>query len=114
VASIEALLSLQRFEHGAWTPPVIRTEATSGVGLPELAAAVRAFRAHSATRLPARRRARAAVRVRELLARQLLAHVEQAMLAPGEFEEVLDRITHRELDPHAAAASLADRVLRRT
>lgn len=111
VASIETLLSLQAFPEGAWRPPVIRTEATTGTGLSALVAAVRAFQAHTTGRLDARRRARAAVRVRDLLARQLVAHVEQQVLAPGEFEALLGRVTRRELDPHAAASALVQRAL---
>jgi LAO/AO transport system kinase len=113
VAAIEALLSLQTFAAGQWRPPVIRTEATTGAGVPELIDAVRAFRAHGADRLAARRRARAAVRVRDLIARQLLARVEADVLAPGEFEALLERIARRDLDPHAAAAALVDRALGR-
>jgi LAO/AO transport system kinase len=113
VAAIEALLSLQTFSEGQWRPPVIRTEAITGAGLAELTAAVGAFQAHGADRLAARRHARAAGRVRDLLARQLLAHVEKEVLAPGEFEALLERIARRELDPHAAAAALVDRALGR-
>ena len=32
VASLETLLSLQAFAEGAWRPPVLRTEATTGAG----------------------------------------------------------------------------------
>ncbi len=112
-ASIEALLSLQTFDASAWRPPVIRTDASTGVGVEALSEAVQAFRRHPGGRLAARRRTRDAYRVRDLLARQLLAHVERRVLAPGEFDAVLDRVARRELDPHAAAASLVERALRR-
>ncbi len=113
VASIEALLSLQPFGEGRWRPPVLRTEATTRAGLPELAKAVQAFREQSTGLLPGRRRERAAVRIRDLLGRQLLAHVERRLLAPGEFDEVIARIARREIDPHAAAAALVERLVRR-
>ena len=50
--------------------------------------------------------------MKDLLARRLLAHVE-ALLAPGEFETLLDRIGRRETDPHRVASELAARVLER-
>ena len=44
---------------GEWRPPIIKTEATTGRGVPELWAAIKAFRAHSAggRAAPASRRA---------------------------------------------------------
>src|SRR4029453_7585805 len=35
-AAVEAMLSLQSFPDGEWRPPVLRTEATTGRGIPEL------------------------------------------------------------------------------
>src|SRR5688572_19285543 len=35
VASIEAMLSLQAFGEGEWRPPIMKTEATTGKGVPE-------------------------------------------------------------------------------
>ena len=48
VASIEALLSLQTFGAGEWRPPIVKTEATTGKGVPELVEAIERFRAHPA------------------------------------------------------------------
>ena len=112
VAAIEAFLSLQPPEFGAWRPPVIRTAATSGAGVADLTEAITAFRAQPANRIDERRRTRAGARVRDLLAQRLLRHLEQDVLGPTEFDEVLDRIAAREIDPHAAAADLAARLLR--
>ena len=47
VSAVEANLSLQTFESGAWRPPILKTVATSGAGVPELAAAIEQFRAHA-------------------------------------------------------------------
>jgi LAO/AO transport system kinase len=113
VASLEALLSLQAFDAGAWRPPVIRTEGTTGAGVDDLVASVGAFRAHVGQELGPRRRARAAVRVRELLARRLVAHVEQHVLAPGEFDGLLDRIAARDTDPQAVVDRLVARLIGR-
>ena len=45
VTSIESNLALQAFGEGQWRPPIVRTEATTGKGVAELLATVRAFRA---------------------------------------------------------------------
>jgi LAO/AO transport system kinase len=110
VASVEAMLSLESFDGGRWRPPIVRTEATTGKGVPELAAAIEQFRAHTASSLGERRRARAEFRVRELLAHRFVQHVLERVLKPGEFEQMLDRIASRESDPY----TVVDDILKRS
>jgi LAO/AO transport system kinase len=102
VSSIEAMLSLQALPEGAWRPPIVKTEATTGHGVGELLAAVARFRAHTEAQQGSRRRARAEWRVRELLARRFLDHVERDVVGEGEFDRLLDRVAAREVDPYTA------------
>jgi LAO/AO transport system kinase len=111
VTSIESNLALQTFPAGQWRPPIVRTEATTGKGVSELWAAIRAFRAHTATMRQTRLAARQEYRLRELLARRFLNHVESRVLAPGEFEALVTRIAARELDPYSAASAIMARAL---
>jgi LAO/AO transport system kinase len=113
VTSIESLLSLESFDAAAWRPPILRTEAATGSGIASLVTAIDDFLARESGELGARRRRRSGARVKDLLARQLMAHVEREVLVTGEFEALLDRVTRHEIDPHAAAASLARRTLGR-
>src|SRR5207253_297072 len=106
--SIAANLSLQACSADEWQPPILKTEATTGVGVSELWAAVERFRAHSVVSGVRKRRARDEWRLRELIAHRFAQDVERT-LAPGEFERVVDRIAARELDPYAAAADIIDR-----
>jgi LAO/AO transport system kinase len=110
-ASIEALLSLQSFGSDQWRPPIVKTEATSGRGVPELLEAIERFRAHTGAAQGARRRARAEWRIRELIARRFVEHVEGRVLAPGEFDAVLDRISAREVDPYTVVDEILMRAL---
>jgi LAO/AO transport system kinase len=112
VASIEANLSLQTFAAGEWRPPIVKTEATTGKGVPELLGAIERFRAHTAATQSTRRRARAEFRVRELLAQRFVEHVERNVLAAGGFEGTLDRIAARELDPYTAVDQILKRALK--
>jgi LAO/AO transport system kinase len=107
--SIEAMLSLHTFADGEWRPPIMKTEATTGRGVPELMAMIDTFRAHTAATQGSRRRARAEWRLRELLGQRFLAHVEQRVLGTGEFERTLTRIAERETDPYSAV----DEIFRR-
>jgi LAO/AO transport system kinase len=111
-ASIEAMLSLEQFADGQWRPPVLRTVATTGAGIPELVATIDQFRARTDAAVGTRRRTRAEWRLREILSRSFLQHLERAVLAPGELDSLLDRITAREIDPYAAADGVVQRALR--
>ena len=111
VASIEANLSLQTFAAGQWRPPIMKTEATTGKGVPELVAAIDRFRTQTADTQGSRRRARAEFRVRDLLAQRFVQYVEGRVLAAGEFEGMLDRIAARELDPYTAVDQMLKRAL---
>jgi LAO/AO transport system kinase len=112
VASIEAMLSLHAFGEGEWRPPIMKTEATAGTGVAELLDMIDRFRAHTAKERGSRRRARAHWRVRELLGQRFLTHVEQHVLAPGEFEQTLERIAARELDPYTAVEGILSRAVK--
>ena len=103
--AIAANLSLQPFDPSDWRPPIVKTVATTGEGLPELWAAIGAFRARPAA--GDRRRGRQAHHLKELLGQELLRRLEDA-LPPGEFDRTVERIARHELDPYSAAAHLID------
>jgi LAO/AO transport system kinase len=109
VASIQALLSLDPQTEGRWRPPIVKTEATTGKGVPELVAEIERFRAHTAATLGERRRARAEFRVKELMAHRFVQHVSDKVLAAGEFETLLDRIAARETDPYSVVDGIFGR-----
>jgi LAO/AO transport system kinase len=104
------MLTLQHFDEGEWRPPVIRTEATTGTGVPELLDTIDRFRAHSASTQAARRRTRAEFRLRELLGDRFLRHLEQ-VLEPGALDAFATRIANRELDPYTATDAIMSRAL---
>jgi LAO/AO transport system kinase len=112
-ASIEAMLTLQTYGPGAWRPPILKTEATTGKGIAELVDTIERFRKHTEPELGSRRRARAEFRLRELVGSRFLQHVEQRVLVAGEFGGMLDRIAARTLDPYTAAQEILDRAIRR-
>jgi len=109
VQSVSAMLSLQTFQPGDWRPPILKTEATSGAGVPELIDAIQTFRAHSAATRGARQRTRQEYRLRDLLAHRFMQLVEETLPA-GELQRIVDGIAAREVDPYSAAADLMRRV----
>jgi LAO/AO transport system kinase len=115
VSAIATNLSLQTFGENAWRPPILKTVATSGQGVPEFLDAVEAFRKHAAGgqtgEAALRRHLRDEHRLRTLVAQQLLDRLQRHVLSPGEWTTIVDRVTAREVDPHTAADELLDRAL---
>ena len=105
-AAIESTLSLDPTPEGGWRPPVVRTVATTGDGIETLVETIERFRAQQGPTLGVRRRARAEWRLREVLGRMFMKHVEGRALGPGEFDRALDRIAARETDPYTTAAAM--------
>jgi LAO/AO transport system kinase len=113
VGSVESNLALQHFGEGEWRPPIIKTEASTGRGLPELWQAIRAYRAHSASSRGRRLKARNEFRLRDLLTHRYLEFVEHTLLTPDRFDALVERIAAREVDPYSAADDLLARSLKR-
>jgi LAO/AO transport system kinase len=111
VRSIEAMLSLQAWPEGAWRPPILRTEATTGRGVAELVQTIERFRSHAAGAGDQRHRIRADFRLRELIAHRFLQHLEREVLQPREWEDLLERVAARELDPYTAVDTILRRAL---
>ena len=111
VASIEALLSLETFGPDDWRPPILKTEATTGKGVPELLEAIDRFRQRTSGAGAVRRRERAEWRLRELAAQRFMQHVERDVLDAGELQIILNRIAAREVDPYSAVEDILGRAL---
>ena len=112
VTAIESNLALQSFTAAEWRPPIVKTEATTGRGIPELLDAARRFRAHSAGVRSRRLQQRHEFRLRDLLTQRFLERVESDVVGREAFEELVRRIAAREIDPYTASAEILDRAMR--
>jgi len=106
VSAIESNLSLHEYGPQQWRPPIVKTVATTGAGVPELLDAIRRFREHSGPQQSARRRVRSETRVREVVAERLVHYLEKRVLTAGEWDAAIDRVIAREIDPYSAADDL--------
>lgn len=89
-----------------WTPPIVKTVATSGQGVVELVDEIgrhRAFLEESGL-LAQRQRQRAADEFYRVLRRELFERLRAR--AGGRYEEYVARIAAREMDPYSAARDL--------
>jgi len=105
VQSIEAALSLQPATDGGWTPPVLKTEATTGQGVPELWETLCRFRDRSEALRSERRRARALARVKALVGDLLFSRLERT-LPDNAFDDAAADVAARRRDPYQAAQDL--------
>jgi LAO/AO transport system kinase len=112
-SAVESNLSLHHYASGEWRPPILRTVATTGQGIPELVETIGQFRAHSLGTQAARRRTRSEYRLRELVAQRFMDHLERQVLTAGELGAIVDRIAAREVDPYTAANDLLKRAIGR-
>lgn len=112
VSAIDANLALHAYAATDWRPPIVKTTATTGVGMAELVAAIRAFQSHAHANRHERTRVRSAFRLRELLSQRVLQHLEQHVLEPGEFDGIVDRVAARTVDPYTVVSGLLARAFR--
>jgi len=108
--AIRSTLALKAKRGDAWKPPIVRTVATEGTGLDDLSAAIASHRAHGEATggLEAKRRARAADRIRDLVARRLERLVWHGKGGEGRLEAALAGIERGEETPYSAAAAILD------
>jgi LAO/AO transport system kinase len=111
VSAVEANLSLHEYGPAEWRPPVIRATATTGAGVADIIDGVRRFLARPDPSRAGRRRQRSDVRLRELLGHRFFQHLERAVLETGEYQQWVERVAAREVDPYSAADALLARAL---
>jgi LAO/AO transport system kinase len=106
---LTALLSLAARED-LWEPPIIKTVATEGQGVEELAAAIEQYRGFHLQNKSndGRRRAIARWRILELLREHLIARALESDSAAEKLEKLAGEVASRERDPYSAVEELID------
>jgi LAO/AO transport system kinase len=103
---LEQMLDLSELG-GRWRPPIVATVATGGSGVPELWDAVEAHRSHaeSSGQLAARRSARAAEELRQIVAQRLLQRARQ-ICTGAKWDALTDDVAEHRADPWSAADTM--------
>jgi len=109
IREVKAVLALGPAQD--WKVPVVRTEATKGEGVAELAETIAEHRAHIEAEgtLEKRRARNLRNEVLELAAARLRRRLEATVADDPSVEELLERVVRRELDPASAATELLER-----
>ena len=105
---LEGMLDLSGFDHEAWRPPILRTTAATGEGVSELWAAIGEHRERISSdgALHRRREQRLRVEVRATLSRIVEARVLGDAAGQVRFNELVNQVIARTIDPRTAAATL--------
>ncbi len=107
---LQAFLSLAERDDG-WQPPIVRTIATEGSGVRELAEAIENYREfHLRTRSgEGRRRAIARWRILELLRERLVAQTLESPAASERLDQLASEVATRQRDPYSAVEEIIAR-----
>ncbi len=111
VREIRGVLSLAPTEEGAWRVPILKTEASRGEGVRELADKLAEHRAHveAAGTLSERRRRNLMGEVLGIATFRLRRALEASLREDPEVQELLDEVVARRLDPASAASAILAR-----
>ena len=95
-----------------WKPPILKTVASEGTGIPELVQAIGEHRAYfEQSGLKAKKgRERSRAALLDLLRERLTRAALQKAHGNGSLEAVLDRIARRDLDPYTAVEEILKKV----
>jgi LAO/AO transport system kinase len=107
VAELQAMMGLGA-ARADWSPPILKTVATQGQGIAELAQAIFAHRAHLDQQglRQTRQRERSRALFLELLQEQGTRRLLERASANGTLEQTIERIARRETDPYSAVEEL--------
>jgi LAO/AO transport system kinase len=110
VQAVASNLSLKTYAAQEWKPPIVKTEATNGVGVDTLWTEIGRFREWADAHKLERRRQRQRSRMRDVLASSFLRHVDEVLPA-GDFERLVTAVGERRRDPYSAVEEIMRRVL---
>jgi len=98
-------------ERDGWRPPVVRTVATEGHGVAELAGAIESFRQHFevASRRRAKQVERWKQRLLDLLENRLMERVVGDARGEKALESLAAEVAERRMDPYAAVSEILSR-----
>jgi LAO/AO transport system kinase len=111
VMDIQAMLQLDN-EKKAWTPPIIKTVALTGEGVPQLIEKIEEhWRYLQKGALHKRSLEKAEAELVEAIKEKVTSSIIEKLKLEKRFEEILRRIVEREIDPASAAEKLLNQIL---
>jgi LAO/AO transport system kinase len=112
VREMEIMLDMNNYPQGAWRPPVLKTEAIHHRGIPELVEEIDHHRGHlGTTGWEERQGRRTQGKFLEILRDSLFREATGRLRRADRWDDLLDTLGQRRLDPYSAADDVLKEVL---
>ena len=113
VTDIQAILQLNN-EENKWKPPVLKTIALTGEGVPELLGKIEEHRQFAEKELKHEKsREKAESELVEAITEEVTSSIVEDLKKEGKLDELLQKILEKEIDPASAAEKLLKEKLKR-
>ncbi len=111
VTEVTMMMSLVE-EHDHWVPPIVKTVAQKGTGVPELEEGIQRHFDYlkSSGELVRRNRERVRIRIATQLKEKFMERLVGETISREEYEALLDDVLHKRNNPHDAAESVLRKV----
>ncbi len=111
VTEITMMMSLVE-EHAEWVPPIVKTVASTGSGVGELAEAIESHFAYltASGELDRRNRERVRIRIETQLKERFMERVVGETVSRDDYEALLGDVLKKKQNPHDAAAGILDKI----
>ncbi len=111
VTEVTMMMSLVE-EHGDWVPPIVKTVASKGEGITDLASAIVKHHEYLAAsgELDRRNRDRVRIRIETQLKEGFMDRLIGGSLSREEYEQLLEDVLRKQNNPHDAAEGVLGRV----
>jgi len=100
-------------EQKEWSPPIVKTIATSNEGVEELVEKLDEHRVFHMKAGLARTRIKGEIQLLEALKARLAETVMVGLRGDRDYETMIEKIASRQLNPYEAAATLVDKIVRK-
>jgi LAO/AO transport system kinase len=114
VREVRSVLSLAHAvgKDESWTPPIVKTQAAHDIGIDDLIEQLDAHRAHIEAEgtLVERRRRNLRAEVVSICTHRIRTRLLEQIEADGRFQDLLDQVVDRKLDPASAATEILGRL----
>jgi LAO/AO transport system kinase len=105
---LRMVLEMGRRKDGGWEPPIFKTEAILGKGIPELVDGIYRHRRalEQSQGLEKKLKERTKTTFLEILETEVMSHFIEKMEKEGEWDKIIDDLMNRRMDPYSLAEKI--------
>lgn len=112
---METTIQMKCFQKGDWVPPVLKTDSLNNMGIKKLLDKIDQHRKYLETSSGEKQQQKRAIEMfKEILRDRLFQRTRDRLKGTQRWEETLNSLKQREVDPYSAAESVVDDILKNT